>query len=384
MAPLSHLPDATGVKYRLQLNTYRYIVEKYYGMIVDAMYVVCLHPEQPEEPWIDEVPFMYEEINLLMQHRREVCARGAAEQDVQGGASVHIRSALTGEILTLLPVHDPLASACDTVRRGLQKPYFTTQVCLNGRILSTEESWEMIGLPEILDVIFVPMHNRSPREFFAAIREGDDLTVRKLLEEGQTANVWSGDCSSLAYCCMYGESEDVACTLVLAGAPLQTFTNGIPVLHSCFIAGWTSLAKTMIENGAALSVRDYQRGHSCLHQAAWFGRLECVQYLLISGANPLAEAWRGDTPLSLARNFAEVSAVLMDHCWANIKMQHLLVRMFDDIDEYLPLRKEKQLWCVCRVLNKQAFFYTENPSYRDVGLLGRKSCCSDAFARPNS
>ncbi|CAK9064522.1 Uncharacterized protein SCF082_LOCUS33199 [Durusdinium trenchii] len=251
MAPLSHLPDATGVKYRLQLNTYRYIVEKYYGMIVDAMYVVCLHPEQPEEPWIDEVPFMYEEINLLMQHRREVCARGAAEQDVQGGASVHIRSALTGEILTLLPVHDPLASACDTVRRGLQKPYFTTQVCLNGRILSTEESWEMIGLPEILDVIFVPMHNRSPREFFAAIREGDDLTVRKLLEEGQTANVWSGDCSSLAYCCMYGESEDVACTLVLAG----------------------------------------------------------------------------DTPLSLARDFAEVSAVLMDHCWANTKMQHLLACM---------------------------------------------------------
>ena len=35
--PLSHLDDCAGVHYRLQLNAYKYILEKYYGVCVDDM-----------------------------------------------------------------------------------------------------------------------------------------------------------------------------------------------------------------------------------------------------------------------------------------------------------------------------------------------------------
>ena len=47
---LSHIPDAIGWKYRLQLNVYKYIIEKYYGFTVSRMFVVDIHPDAAEEP----------------------------------------------------------------------------------------------------------------------------------------------------------------------------------------------------------------------------------------------------------------------------------------------------------------------------------------------
>lgn len=42
--PLDYLDDCSGVKYSLQLNMYRYILQTYYGIIVDEMLVVSFHP----------------------------------------------------------------------------------------------------------------------------------------------------------------------------------------------------------------------------------------------------------------------------------------------------------------------------------------------------
>jgi ATP-dependent exoDNAse (exonuclease V) beta subunit len=41
---ISHIPDSNYWHYSLQLNTYKYILENYYGEKVDALYLVCLHP----------------------------------------------------------------------------------------------------------------------------------------------------------------------------------------------------------------------------------------------------------------------------------------------------------------------------------------------------
>ena len=68
-APLDHLPDAQGIKYRLQLNVYRFILEKYYGFVVSSMLVVCLHPDL-EVPFVDEVPHMPQETCEIMALRR--------------------------------------------------------------------------------------------------------------------------------------------------------------------------------------------------------------------------------------------------------------------------------------------------------------------------
>ena len=67
-APLDHLPDAQGIKYRLQLNVYRFILEKYYGFVVSSMLVVCLHPDL-EVPFVDEVPHMPTETCEIMALR---------------------------------------------------------------------------------------------------------------------------------------------------------------------------------------------------------------------------------------------------------------------------------------------------------------------------
>ena len=44
---LKHLPDTNFWRYSLQLNIYRYILEKNYGKKITGMYLVCLHPENP-------------------------------------------------------------------------------------------------------------------------------------------------------------------------------------------------------------------------------------------------------------------------------------------------------------------------------------------------
>ena len=73
--PLEHLPEAQGVKYHLQLNIYRFILDKYYGHIVSSMLVVCLHPGLQDGHWADVVPAMPAEICAIMQVRRDEVRR---------------------------------------------------------------------------------------------------------------------------------------------------------------------------------------------------------------------------------------------------------------------------------------------------------------------
>ena len=44
-APLEHLPNANYWHYTLQLNTYRWFLETYYGLKISDMYLIILHPD---------------------------------------------------------------------------------------------------------------------------------------------------------------------------------------------------------------------------------------------------------------------------------------------------------------------------------------------------
>ena len=68
--PLQHVPDSTLMHYRLQLNAYKYLIEKYYGKKVIAMYIVGMHPDNGREKFVDEVPLMSAEIEALMEEQR--------------------------------------------------------------------------------------------------------------------------------------------------------------------------------------------------------------------------------------------------------------------------------------------------------------------------
>ena len=68
--PLEHLDDVSGWHYRLQLNCYKFIIQQYYGMVVSKMLVVCTHPDNGPTAFVDRVPSMLSEIELLMDWQR--------------------------------------------------------------------------------------------------------------------------------------------------------------------------------------------------------------------------------------------------------------------------------------------------------------------------
>lgn len=66
---LSHVSDTNFSHYALQLNFYKYIIEKKYKKLVSSMYIVCLHPENKNNNYIMmKVPEMKKEIKLILKH----------------------------------------------------------------------------------------------------------------------------------------------------------------------------------------------------------------------------------------------------------------------------------------------------------------------------
>ena len=72
---LAHLHDVQGIHYRLQLNVYKRILERKYGYEVSDMLVVCCHPEL-SEPFVDRVPPMDVEVDILMQEQARLSRGG--------------------------------------------------------------------------------------------------------------------------------------------------------------------------------------------------------------------------------------------------------------------------------------------------------------------
>jgi len=66
--PLNHLDDANYWHYALQLNIYKYILEKNYSKIVSAMNLVRLHPDQ-ENYEIIRIPELKNEVDLMLKER---------------------------------------------------------------------------------------------------------------------------------------------------------------------------------------------------------------------------------------------------------------------------------------------------------------------------
>ena len=79
-APLDHL-DSTAVSgYALQLNLYKYILERHYGMTVSCLMLVQVGPEDPFYTYVPELPL---EAEYLMARRRAEFA--ASRRTTRGG-----------------------------------------------------------------------------------------------------------------------------------------------------------------------------------------------------------------------------------------------------------------------------------------------------------
>ena len=63
--PIEHLPNCNKWQYSLQLNTYKYMLEKNYGIQIEGMYLVVLHPNNKSYIRVS-VPNMKDEIETLI------------------------------------------------------------------------------------------------------------------------------------------------------------------------------------------------------------------------------------------------------------------------------------------------------------------------------
>jgi ATP-dependent exoDNAse (exonuclease V) beta subunit len=66
-----HLPDANFWHYALQLNTYKTILERKYGKLIDGLYLVRLHPEAEEKTYeLIVLPDLKREMSELWEERK--------------------------------------------------------------------------------------------------------------------------------------------------------------------------------------------------------------------------------------------------------------------------------------------------------------------------
>ena len=65
--PAGRHPDCVLWHYRMQLNVYRYILQRYYSETVSGMYIVGTNPDNAHELFVDAVPVMDAATAALME-----------------------------------------------------------------------------------------------------------------------------------------------------------------------------------------------------------------------------------------------------------------------------------------------------------------------------
>jgi len=69
---ICHLPDSNFWHYALQLNTYKFIIEKNYGKKIADLFLVRLHPDAEENNYeLIQIPDLTREISDLFKERIE-------------------------------------------------------------------------------------------------------------------------------------------------------------------------------------------------------------------------------------------------------------------------------------------------------------------------
>ena len=100
MNPPAHdVDDCQGQHYRLQLNIYKWILERYYDVPVDKMTVVCVHPRYLPHGFVDEVPDMQGTVDKMMQCCRDKkAAASCQEREERDEHSQHAQELLDSQV----------------------------------------------------------------------------------------------------------------------------------------------------------------------------------------------------------------------------------------------------------------------------------------------
>jgi hypothetical protein len=93
LAPLEHLPDTNYWHYTLQLNVYKWILEKYYGLEVADLYLVILHPDNSSYRRM-RLNILDDEVEDMIECRRRAVAAGGRDAVI---LPVPVEAELTAE-----------------------------------------------------------------------------------------------------------------------------------------------------------------------------------------------------------------------------------------------------------------------------------------------
>eukprot|EP00438_Fugacium_kawagutii_P027023 Skav232521 [mRNA] locus=scaffold1096:935294:937453:- [translate_table: standard] len=308
LPPLSHVPDCAGFHYRLQLNVYRYLVEKYYGFHVSMMLVVGTHPDNQSEPFIDEVPRLEEEVaSMLASWQRDTCG-GTSQQGFNSGGcenAVSLMSAMTGEFLcacSIDPADAHFKSLADLARAAATSFFFSRPFCFDvllddsPKVVPDAATWEVLGRPRILRIVQKPEIVYLSEELFDGIEAGDFSRVRHVLGQGQDPN-----------------------------AVIQQ-----PALHQAIQCGNSSIVKLLLQGKANPDFVDH-RGYCPLRLAIAHDDSAAAFHLLLDGANPLMLDPEHGTPFSWASP-GLLTGMIIHFCRGDeITPKDLLVRHLNQI-----------------------------------------------------
>jgi ATP-dependent exoDNAse (exonuclease V) beta subunit len=75
LAPLDHLPDCNYWHYTMQLNVYKWMLERYYGLEVADLYIVIIHPNNPSYRRM-RLNILEDEVEDMIEARRRAVEAG--------------------------------------------------------------------------------------------------------------------------------------------------------------------------------------------------------------------------------------------------------------------------------------------------------------------
>lgn len=144
--------------------------------------------------------------------------------------------------------------------------------------------------------------NETTKDLFAAVEDGRQNTVSKLIENHpQWVDSRSDLGNSPLFIAAYHGHHGVAEVLIDAGASVDNGGSGeMAPLHAAAIRGHMDIVNLLLAAGANANVQDSQ-GRTPLFFAAQEGHAEVAEVLLSSGANHSLADSQGHTPLDAAR-----------------------------------------------------------------------------------
>jgi hypothetical protein len=78
LPPLEHLPDINYWHYTLQLNVYKWMLEKFYGLEVADLYLVIIHPDNPSYRRM-RLNILEDEVEDMIECRRKAVEAGCKQ-----------------------------------------------------------------------------------------------------------------------------------------------------------------------------------------------------------------------------------------------------------------------------------------------------------------